>query len=61
MKFTQVLLALFTLSVIVRGNLIAAAARPAILAFGTIFAALNQVDREPIEWSNFMPFSMDKT
>ena len=60
MKFTSVI-ALFTLSVIVKGNLIAAAARPAILAIGTIFAALNQVDREPIEWSNFMPFAMDKT
>ena len=53
--------ALFTLSVLsvlVKGNLIAAMARPAILSFGTLFAALNheKFDIKPIEWRNIMPF-----
>ena len=33
-------------------------ARPVILSFGTIFAALNQdaIDIEPIDWNNLMSF-----
>ena len=51
---------LFTLTVIVKSNLIAAVARPAILSIGTIFAALNQPTDQPIEWKNFMPFATEK-
>ena len=61
MKLAQVF-ALFTLIVIVKGNLIAAMARPAILSFGTLFAALNheKFDIKPIEWRNIMPFVTEK-
>ena len=60
MKLTQ-LFTLLTLSLIVKGNLIAAVARPAILSLGTLFAALNQRTDQHIEWKNFMPFATEKT
>ena len=41
MMLTHVL-ALFTLSMVVYGNLLAAVARPAILSFSTIYVAFNQ-------------------
>ena len=50
--------ALFTLSVIVEGNLIALA-QPVILALGTIFTAINHKDvheKQPLESTNLMPF-----
>ena len=49
--------ALFSLGVIVRGNLITLA-QPALLALGTLFAFLNQdaLDHQPIEWSNILHF-----
>ena len=52
------ILALFTLSVIVKANLIAVA-QPVLLTLGTIFAALNSngQDNQPIEWRNFIPFT----
>ena len=54
------ILVLFTLSAIVKGNLIAVA-QPAILALGTIFTALYQNqdvnDRQTIDWRNIMPFT----
>ena len=58
MQITHVF-AFFTLSVIVKGNLVAAMARPMILSFGTIFAAMNKdvLETGPIEWRNILPFS----
>ena len=55
--------ALLGLIIIVKGNLIAAIARPTILSIGTIFAALNQdrIDIKHIEWRNIMAFSKEKT
>ena len=49
---------LFTLGVFVQGNLIAVA-QPALLAIGTLFAALNQYthDNQPIEWRNLVAFT----
>ena len=41
MKLTCIF-ALFTLSVIVRGNMLVAVAQPVILSLGTIYAAFNQ-------------------
>ena len=61
MKLTCIF-ALFTLGVIVQGNLIAVA-QPALLAIGTLFAALNQNthDNQSIEWRNFIPFTKKET
>ena len=54
---------LFTLSVMVKSNLIAVA-QPVILALGTIFTAINHQDlsdKQSIEWRNIMPFSNKET
>ena len=61
MKLTFIF-TLFTLSEIVKCNLIAAMARPVILSIGTIFAAMNQdvVEIQPLEWSNLMPYARKK-
>ena len=52
------LLALFSLIVIVKGNLFATAVKPIILGFGAILAAvdLDVVDVQPIVWKNWLPF-----
>ena len=42
MKLTCVVFALFTLSVIVKGNVLAAVAKPVMLGIGTIFTVMNQ-------------------
>ena len=59
MKLTCVF-ALLTLSVVIKGNLLVALTRPAILSIGTIYAAFNQniLDVKPIEWKNIVPFSI---
>ena len=56
---TKFVIILFTLSVVAKCNLMAAVARPVILSFGTIFAAMNQnaIDIQPIDWRNLMPFT----
>ena len=59
MKLTLVL-ALFTLSVIVQGNLIAVVSRPVILSLGSIFTAMiaqDSLSEMHFEWSNILPFS----
>ena len=51
--------ALFILSMMVKGNLIAVA-QPVLLTLGTIFAAMaNQdaYDMQPIQWSNLLHFA----
>ena len=63
MKLTHVL-ALFTLSVIVQGNLIAAVARPVVLSLGSIFTAMKTQDalsEMHIEWRDLLPFSKKST
>ena len=55
---------LFTLSVIVKGNLIAVA-QPVMLALGTIFTAMNinqdVHDKQPIKWRNLLLFTNKAT
>ena len=50
MKLTCVVLALFTLFVIVKGNVLAAMAKSVMLGLGTIFTIMNHdvTDIEPI-------------
>ena len=57
-----VVFTLFTLIVIVKGNLIAAVARPAILSIGTIFAVFSQdkFNFRPTEWKNPLESESDK-
>ena len=49
--------ALFTLRVMVKGNLIAVA-QPVLLTLGTLFTALNHdlIDKQRIDWRNFITF-----
>ena len=56
---TKFVIILFTLSVVAKCNLMAAVARPVLLSFGTIFAAMHQdaIDIQPINWRNLMPFT----
>ena len=56
------ILILFTLSVIVKCNLMAAVTRPVILSLGTFFAVMNQdaIDIQPTEWRNYIPFTAKK-
>ena len=57
MKFALIF-SLFTLIVMVRGNIIAVA-QPVLLALGTIFAAVKNQDAheiQPLDWKNLMPF-----
>ena len=51
------ILALSTLIVIVKGNLLAAAVQPFIIGFGAILAAvdLDVLDVQPIEFKNWLP------
>ena len=51
----KVILALFTLSVVVKGTWWAAAAQPVILSLGAMLAAVD-LDLEPIEWRNLLIF-----
>ena len=54
---------LFTLSVMVKCNLIAVA-QPVILALGTIFTAINhqaETEKQHIQWRNIMPFTQKTT
>ena len=47
---------IFTLSVMVKGNLIAVA-QPVILTLTTLFTAIDKgIPLKSIEWKNFMPF-----
>ena len=58
MKFALIF-ALFTLIVMVRGNIIAVA-QPVLLTLGTIFAAVANQDAheiQPIDWKNLMFFA----
>ena len=50
MKLTCVVFTLFTLSLIVKGNVLAAMAKPVMLGLGTIFTVMNHdvSDIEPI-------------
>ena len=63
MKLTRVL-ALCTLIVTAKGNLVAAIARPVILSIGTVYTALKTQDAlsgaEPTDWRNLIPFSTKK-
>ena len=51
------ILAIFTLSVIVEGNLLYAAVFPVKL-LAAVLSALD-LDVEPIEWRNWLPFKKD--
>ena len=57
--------ALFILSIVVKGSLMAAAARPVILSLGTIFTAMKTHDAlsdiQSIEWKNLIPFAEKET
>ena len=59
MKLLTYVFTLLTLGEIVKGNLVAAVARPVILSIGTIFAAMNQdvLDTQSFEWKNLIPFA----